>query len=159
MAERNESNIWERFGDFFKFHERRFTRIDEIHDCHDTLARLNAFEIELYEISVLLNNSTIEGLTPGGEMRYSHLKSRLMKSYLTIRPYLLAYLRLDVEDKKVGRRTTGLETDTFEAIWVYPKIESFIEAHDVFFRDRVSRALQAISDYNEHLHCLLETRV
>ena len=87
------------------------------------------------------------------------LKQQLISSYRELRPFLLAYLRFDLEDERIGLRTLGIGTDAFEASWVADSLKSFVESDDVFLRDRVARANEAIKDYTEHLHCLLETRV
>jgi hypothetical protein len=136
-----------------------FQRLDEIHEAHDTRSRLITFELQLIEFVELLANAQDYGITAGRQAKFESIKHQLAKGYQSLRPFLLAYIRFDIEDERMGLRTIGAGTDAFEAIWVAGSLQSFLDSDDVFFRDRVARANDAMRDYTEHLHCLLETSV
>ncbi len=136
-----------------------FQGANEIHQARKTQTKLISFTLRFSEFSELLLNSQRYGTTNGTEAQYVSLKQQLISSYRELRPFLLAYLRFDLEDERIGLRTLGIGTDAFEASWVTDSLKSFVESDDVFLRDRVARANDAINDYTEHLHCLLETRV
>lgn len=159
MSFRIDRGVWETLSSWFQFREIRHQNIDEIHEAHDTQARLISFELRFAEFVEILATAQEYGVTFGNQARYETLRHQLAKSYISLRPFLLAYIKFDVEDERVGIRTVGAGTDAFEAIWVAPNLQSFIDSHDVFFRDRVGRANDALRDYNEHLHCLLETSI
>ena len=132
---------------------------EDIHEVNQTQTKLISFELSFVEIVELMEEAQRYGISNGSNSRYESLKQSLSGSYRDLRPFLLAYLRLDIEDERIGLRTLGHGTDAFEAIWAYGSLQEFVHADDVFFRDRVARALDAIKDYTEHLHCLFETRV
>jgi hypothetical protein len=136
-----------------------FQGANEIHDNRKTQTKLISFALQFVEFSELLLNSQRYGTTYGTEAKYGSLKQQLVSNYAGLRPFLLAYLRFDLEDERIGLRTLGIGTDAFEASWVADSLKAFVESDDVFLRDRVARANEAINDYTEHLHCLLETRV
>ena len=144
---------------WFPSNDSDYRQIDEVHEARETQTRLIVFELQFAEFVELLGNALKYGPTNGANAKYNALKPHLKYQYLELRPFLLAYIRLDVEDERIGLRTLGAGTDAFEAIWVAPTLQSFLDSHDVFFRDRVARANDAIRDYTEHLHCLLETPV
>ncbi len=131
-----------------------FQGANDIHQARKTQTKLISFTLRFSEFSELLLNSQRYGTTNGTEAKYVSLKQQLVSSYQDLRPFLLAYLRFDLEDERIG-----IGTDAFEASWVADNLKSFVESDDVFLRDRVARANDAINDYTEHLHCLLETRV
>ena len=136
-----------------------FQLTEDIHEVNQTQTKLISFELNFVELVELMEQSQRYGISNGDNSRYGSLKQFLSGTYRDLRPFLLAYLRLDIEDERIGLRTLGHGTDAFEAIWAYESLQDFVETHDVFFRDRVARALDAIKDYTEHLHCLIETRV
>jgi hypothetical protein len=145
-------------SNWFNSTEDKFQGIGEVHEAKMTQTKLISFELNFHEIVELLAGAQKYGSTNGSEAKYNSLRLMLKDAYTDLRPFLLAYLRLDIEDERVGIRTIGIGTDAFEATWVAPSLQSFVESDDVFFRDRVGRAYEAIRDYTEHLHCLLETR-
>ena len=154
-----EAKIRDMFSYWFHSGDHHFQRLDEIHEAHDTQSRLITFELQLNELAQLLSNVQTYGMTMGKEAKFESLKHQLAKGYQALRPFLLAYIRLDIEDERIGLRTIGVGTDAFEAIWVAHSLQSVLDSDDVFFRDRVARANHAIRDYTEHLLCLLETSI
>ncbi len=136
-----------------------FQLTEDIHEVNQTQTKLISFELKFVEMVELMEEAQRYGISSGCNSRYFSLKQTLSDSYHDLRPFLLAYVRLDIEDERIGLRTLGHGTDAFEAIWAFGNLQEFVEVHDVFFRDRVARALDAIKDYTDHLHCLLETRV
>ena len=159
MFFRSDASIWTQITQWIGLNIPNYRQVDEIHEVRETHLKLVTFELNFLEFVELIVATTEENLTSGRQSKYLALKHQLAKAYLDLRPFLLAYIRFDIEDERVGMRTTGFGTDAFEAIWVAPSLPAFIESRDVFFRDRVGRANHAIKDYTEHLHCLLETRV
>lgn len=137
----------------------QFRPTDEIHEAKQTQAQLVRFELHLTEIAELMILTQRFGPSHSSQAKYESLRKNLIDLYTSLRPFLLAYLRFDLEDERVGLRTIGRGTDAFQAIWVWESLSDFLTSDDVFFRDRVARAKDAIRDYTEHLHCLLETRV
>lgn len=158
MSFRRDSAIRGIFSSWFNLVDNEFQGTDEVHRAKKTQAKLISFELLFFEVVELLAGAQKYGSTHGSEAKYESLRSQLQVTYTELRPFLLAYLRLDLEDERLGIRTIGRGTDAFEATWVAPTLQSFVDSDDVFFRDRVGRAYEAIRDYTEHLHCLLETR-
>lgn len=159
MSFRLDVSLWDAITNWLTAGDK-FQQIDEIHEAHGTQSRLISFQLRLTELVELLAEAQDYGIASSGQQaKYESLKHRLARGYLDLRPFLLAYIRFDLEDERVGLRTIGAGTDAFEALWVAPNLQSFVDSDDVFFRDRVARANDAVRDYTEHLHCLLETRV
>jgi hypothetical protein len=136
-----------------------FRTIDEIHEARGTQGKLISFDLRFRDLVELMASAQRYGVTNGGNAQYLSLKRQVSTQYKELRPFLLAFIRFDIEDERMGLRTIGVGTDAFEAIWVAASLDDFVISDDVFFRDRVARAKLAIRDYTEHLHCLLETRV
>ncbi len=154
-----DAKFWNLLARFFDNGNDGFRRADEIHEAQQTQSNLIAFELHFTDLVEMMEKSQRVGPEPGASAKYLLLKEELKSSYQSLRPFLIAYIRFDVEDERVGLRTLGRGTDAFEAIWVAESLESFENSDDVFFRDRVARAYDAVRDYTEHLYCLLETRV
>ena len=144
---------------FFGSEKGQFRPTDDIHEAKQTQTHLVKFELHLTEIAELMVLTQRFGPSNSSQAKYESLRNNLIDLYTKLRPFLLAYLRFDLEDERVGLRTIGSGTDAFQAIWVWESLSGFLTSDDVFFRDRVARAQDAIRDYTEHLHCLLETRV
>ena len=158
MTIRMDAKIWNFLSRFFDTGSESFRQIDEIHEAELTQSNLIEFELHFTELVELMERAQHYGPAVGAAAKYLSIKQNLSASYQDLRPFLIAYIRFDVEDERVGLRTLGKGTDAFEAIWIAENLQSFINSEDVFFRDRVARAYDAIRDYTEHLYCLLETR-
>lgn len=154
-----ESAIKNLLSHWFNSTDGDFQGTAEVHEAKSTQSKLISFELHFIELVELMDLAQRCGTTAGSNAQYISLRSKLNIAYQDLRPFLLAYLRFDIEDERVGLRTVGHGTDAFEAIWVHSCLTDFVESDDVFFRDRVGRASDAVRDYTEHLHCLLETRV
>jgi hypothetical protein len=159
LTNRINAKLRELLSILFDLRGDGFQLTEDVHEVNQTQTKLISFELNFVEMVELMEQSQRHGISNGSNSRYSSLKQSLSDTYGDLRPFLLAYLRLDIEDERVGLRTLGHGTDAFEAIWAYESLQEFVDSDDVFFRDRVARALDAIKDYTEHLHCLFETRV
>lgn len=115
-----------------------------------------AFELAYLELVVLLTESQRYGPRAGSERRYGELRATLGASYQDLRPFLMAFLRFDVEDERIGLLYGGKGSDAFEATWAAPSLQEFVTSDDVFFADRIARAQDALKYYNDHLHYLGE---
>jgi hypothetical protein len=146
-------------ANWFNSEDGDFQGIAEVHEAKQTQSKVISFELRFAELTELMSKAQRFGTSNGAQFQYEALRLQLSKMYLELRPFLLAFLRFDLEDERVGLRTAGHGTDAFEATWVHPTLQSFVDSDDVFFRDRVARANDAVKDYTEHLLCLLETRV
>lgn len=133
-----------------------FRHIDEISDSHAMQSKLISFERQFEEFVELLDNAQRYGPTQNGQTQYQARKEILAMTYTSLRPFLIAYLRFDLEDERVGLRVLGQGTDAFQATWAYASLHHFVDSDDVFFRDRVGRAKDALKYYNDHLHSLSE---
>jgi hypothetical protein len=159
LVARLEGALRSLLANWFNSEDGDFQGIGEVHEAKLTHSKVISFDLRFAEITELMAQAQRFGPTSGAQAQYDSLRRQLSSLYGELRPFLLAYLRFDLEDERVGIRTIGHGTDAFEAIWVHPNLQSFIDSDDVFFRDRVARANDAVKDYTEHLLCLLETRV
>ncbi len=117
---------------------------------------LNEFASDYAELAELMLAATIVAPTDETEFQYKRLVIQLKLRYLELRPFLLAFLRFDVQDEVIGIHYHGVGGDAFEATWAPPNLEQFARSNDVFFRDRVGRALDSLKYYNDHLTVLNE---
>ncbi len=154
-----DAKIWNFISRFFESGLESFRQVSELHEAAQTQSNLIGFELHFTELVEMMVHAQRYGAAAGATSKYLSLKQELSITYQDLRPFLIAYIRFDVEDERIGLRTLGHGTDAFEAIWVAENLQKFIDSDDVFFRDRVARAYDAITDYTEHLYCLLETRV
>lgn len=118
--------------------------------------QLIAFQRDYEELVEMLFEAQRYGPNTGNERRYMRLKDTLASQYQDLRPFLIAFLRFDVHDEKVGIVHGGMGADAFQATWAAASLQSFVASDDVFFSDRVTRAQDALKYYNDHLHCLGE---
>lgn len=133
-----------------------FGQVEDYSDPKESQTKLIRFEVAFVDFVEFLANVQRYGPTSSSERKYQMQKMILAESYKDLRPFLLAFLRYDVEDERIGLRFLGFGTDAFEATWASPSLNDFLENHDVFFTDRVGRASEALKYYNDHLHCLGE---
>ena len=133
-----------------------FRHVREASADMDNRAKIIKFSRGLEELVDLLWDCQQYGPKSVSEQRYQALRESLGAQYKDLRPFLIADLRFDVEDERVGLIYLGRGSDAFEAIWAVPSLRTFAEADDVFFNDRVARAKDALDYYNDHLHCLAE---
>ncbi len=133
-----------------------FGQIEDYSDREDSQGKLIRFEAEFGDFVDFLAYVQRYGPTSSSERKYQMQKTLLIENYKGLRPFLLAYLRYDVEDERIGLQFLGAGTDAFEATWAAPSLNAFLESDDVFFVDRVARASEALKYYNDHLHCLGE---
>ncbi|MBI1333198.1 MAG: hypothetical protein JST12_06130 [Armatimonadetes bacterium] len=135
---------------------------DPYRHVHEDSARsfstnhFTAFCADFEEFVEMLAGAQSYGPKFGSEARYKALKVAMEDRYRDLRPFLIAFLRFDVEDEKVGLRLLGSGTDAFQALWAQQTLAAFVESDDVFFRDRVARARDALAYYNDHLQYLGE---
>ena len=133
-----------------------FQHVHEASVGVDSQHKLFAFQRDFDEFIELLSDAQRYGPRVGSERKYSALKDSLGVQYQDLRPFLIAFLRFDTEDEKVGINYIGMGTDAFQALWSAPSLQTFVEDDDVFFGDRVARATDALKYYNDHLHYLGE---
>lgn len=133
-----------------------FGQIEDYSNPKESQGKLIRFEVAFVDFVEFLASVQRYGPTSSSERKYQMQKMSLVESYKDLRPFLLAFLRYDVEDERIGLRFLGFGTDAFEATWAAPSLNDFLENHDVFFTDRVGRTSEALKYYNDHLHCLGE---
>lgn len=78
------------------------------------------------------------------EKRYQVQRGWMIQNYGTVRRYVLAYLRLEVED----------EGDPFEALFNAPDLATFLQSDDGNMISRIMRTREALNLYGDHLRQL-----
>ncbi len=115
--------------------------------------------LEFYEkfeetVEVLVDGAQF-GPTPELEKRYASMKAYMAESYPTIRPYVLAYVRLSLEDEEFGLKASGKGCDPFEALTAASDLATFLQFDDGHMIGRIMRTREALTLYSDHLRYLL----
>lgn len=115
--------------------------------------------LEFYEkyeetVEVLVDGAQF-GPTPELEKRYAGMKAYMAESYPAIRPYVLAYVRLSLEDEEFGLKASGKGCDPFEALTAAPDLATFLQYDDGHMIARIMRTREALTLYSDHLRYLL----
>jgi hypothetical protein len=78
------------------------------------------------------------------EKRYQIQREWMIQNYGSVRRYVLAYLRLEVED----------EGDAFESLFSAPDLATFLQSDDGNMISRIMRTREALNLYGDHLRQL-----
>jgi hypothetical protein len=96
------------------------------------------------------------GPTPKLENDYAALGVVLRQEYEMVRPFVLAYLRVDSVDEGFGIRVRGKGSDAFECLWVAASLQDFLNVVDRSFDARITRSREALALYGDHLRYLVD---
>lgn len=115
--------------------------------------------LEFYEkyeetVEVLVDGAQF-GPTAELENRYASLKAYMAESYPDLRPYVLAYVRLSLEDEEFGLKASGKGCDPFEALTAAADLATFLQFDDGHMIARIMRTREALTLYSDHLRYLL----
>lgn len=113
---------------------------------------------EDYEALVeVLCDAANYGPTPKLEAKYQRLRETVRPSYEAVRPFAVAYLRYSADDAAQGLAHRAPCRDAFEALFVAPDLEKFLQADDGSMISRIMRTREALNLYGEHVRQLLAT--
>jgi len=115
--------------------------------------------LEFYEkyeeaVEILVDGAQF-GPTSELEKKYADMKAYMAESYPTIRPYVLAYVRLSLEDEEFGIKAAGKGCDPFEALTAAADLATFLQYDDGHMIARIMRTREALTLYGDHLRYLL----
>ena len=111
---------------------------------------------ESYESLVeLLCDAAQYGPSAKLETDYERLRTWMMANYGAIRPYVVAYLRLDPVDAQPGLDLHGQASDGFEALFAATTLEQGLRNDDGHMIERILRTREALSRYADHLRLLI----
>ncbi len=86
-----------------------------------------------------------------------HTERRWMEThYFFVRPYVVAYLRLDSEDDEQSITLQGHAADAFQTLYAAPNLTVLIESDNGNMISRIVRTREALSAYAEHLRQLID---
>lgn len=88
------------------------------------------------------------------EQRYDELRSFMLRSYGSVRPYVVAYLDIDVSDVRLPADLNGQATDAFEALYIAPTLQEQLRGDDGNLIGRIMRTREALNRYAEQLRRL-----
>lgn len=87
------------------------------------------------------------GPTPKLENLYQTERKWMLENYSSLRKYVVAYLRYDVDDVEQGG-------DAFEALFMAANLDAFLNSDDGNMISRITRTREALSLYGDHLRQL-----
>lgn len=119
---------------------------------HDQLIGFYSHYESLVEI---LCNAANLGATEKLEDRYAAERTWMKLHFAEMRPFLLAYLRVDVSDTVQIKELDGEYGDAFEALFAAKDLAAFLKADDGHMIDRIMRTRDALSLCGEHLRRLV----
>ena len=122
-----------------------------VQERQDELVRFYERYEELVET---LCDSAQYGPTPKLERSYSSHRDWMLETYPRVRPFVISFLRREVEDEEVGRQSSGEATDAFEALVIAPDLDRFLRIDDGGMISRITRTREALNLYGEHLRQL-----
>ena len=107
------------------------------------------------DLVAILQDALHYGPMPDQESRYQSLRNYLAASYLSVQPFVLAYLKVSTDDEGFGIRVRGRGTDAFEALWVADSLVAALDADNGTLGERILRTREALNLYHEHLRYLV----
>lgn len=87
------------------------------------------------------------GPTSKLETAYAGERKWMLENYASVRKYVVAYLRFDVEDVAQGG-------DAFEALFMAENLDAFLKSDDGNMISRIMRTREALTLYGDHLRQL-----
>jgi len=87
------------------------------------------------------------GPNPKLETIYATERKWMLENYASLRKYVVAYLRFDVEDVAQGG-------DAFEALFMAENLKTFLKSDDGNMIARIMRTREALTLYGDHLRQL-----
>lgn len=103
---------------------------------------------QVYEHLVeILCDSAQYGPTPALESSYRSRRAWMTENYPSIRKFVVAYLKFEVEDAILGG-------DAFEALFTAEDLSTFLQADDGNMISRILRTREALNLYGDHLRQL-----
>jgi TRAP-type mannitol/chloroaromatic compound transport system substrate-binding protein len=87
--------------------------------------------------------------------RYEVLRHSMAADYAKIRPYALAFLRMESEDAAILYPSHGASCDAFETLFRAESLQEFLQFDDGSMISRIMRTREALNLYGEHLRQLL----
>jgi len=103
------------------------------------------------DLVAVLCDAAQYGPTPRLESDYRTLRCAVHRSYATIRPYVVAFLRYNSEDARYGIHLWGRSADAFEALVCAPTLHDALRADDGWMISRITRTRDALNLYGELL--------
>ncbi len=94
------------------------------------------------------------GPTPRLEAHYADLRQWMRAGYVSVKPYIMAYLRVAVEDAAACLRMSDSGGDAFEALCAAEDLSEFLREDDGNMIFRITRTREALNLYGEHLRQL-----
>jgi len=103
---------------------------------------------QVYEHLVeVLCDSAQYGPTQALESSYRSRREWMLENYPSIRKFVVAYLKFEVEDAILGG-------DAFEALFTAEDLSTFLQADDGNMISRILRTREALNLYGDHLRQL-----
>lgn len=117
--------------------------------------KLITFYAQYESLVEVLCDSAHYGPDPKLEARYSSLRKWMQESYPEIRPYVIAFVRLNPVDAKQNMDWHGVAGDAFEALFAANSLEEFLRVDDGETILRIDRTRTALNLYADHLRHLV----
>lgn len=97
-----------------------------------------------------------KGIDAKLEAVYQTERRWLETHYFFVRPYVVAYLKLDSEDDEQSIALQGHAADAFQTLYAAPDLTILIESDNGNMISRIVRTREALSAYAEHLRQLID---
>jgi hypothetical protein len=103
----------------------------------------------------VLCDSAQYGPTVKLENAYQEERRWMQTHYFLIRPYVVAYLKLESEDAEQGILLQGFPGDGFQALFAAASLADLVKADDGNMISRIIRTREAVNLYSDHLKQLI----
>ncbi|MBN8689595.1 MAG: hypothetical protein J0L72_02255 [Armatimonadetes bacterium] len=120
----------------------------------DRQAELIEFYSRFETLVELLCDSAQYGPEPRMEAKYAELRQWMQRNYSEIRPYVVAYLEVDLDDSNGQLDQYGAAPDAFESLFGANTLDELLRGDGGTLIGRIMRTREAVNRYAEHLRRL-----
>ncbi|GMV38272.1 MAG: hypothetical protein AMXMBFR61_27800 [Fimbriimonadales bacterium] len=114
-------------------------------------AQLRRFYDDFESLVDLICASARFGVVGGMATEYRQLTDAMKRNYPGIRPYVLAFLNVDVADAEYGLSLCGLPLDALQCLFYPPDLDAVHRADDGKLIDRIERSRDALYRLGDYL--------